>query len=427
MGKVSTVELQIAERARKYPTEALTNLQQFIDETYLHECFMQLNKKSAKGVDNVGWTDYDEQRSELIPRLLAAFKNGKYRAPHIRRVYIPKGDGGQRPLGLPTVEDKLLQTAVTNILTPIYEELFYDTSFGFRPGKSQHQAISKLFEEVSYRGKRYVIDADMKNYFGSINHQCLRDFLDLRIKDGVIRKMIDKWLKAGIFENGGVSYPKEGTPQGGTISPLLSNIYLHYVLDEWFTKQIRPLLKGGSFMIRYADDFLLGFSNLEDAERVLKVLPKRLGRFGLTLHPEKTKLVNLKGDDENKPGTFDFLGFTHYLGKSRKGKRILKRKTSGKKLRKALVEMNKWLRNNRHLKLVSMLDQLNQKLRGHYEYYGITFNSRSLKSYYFQTVHLLHKWLNRRGGKRVWNWERLGCLVTKWIPLIRPRIYQSCP
>lgn len=340
MGKVLTVELQIAVRARKYPTQALTNLQQFIDEAYLHECFGMLNKSSAKGVDNVSWDDYEKQKDERIPQLLAAFKSGRYWAPNIRRVYIPKGGGEKRSLGLPTMEDKLLQMAVTKLLTPLYEQIFHDTSYGFRPGRSQHQALAKLYEEVSYNGKVYVIDADIKNYFGSINHQCLRDFLDLKIKDGVIRKMIDKWLKAGVFENGQISYPKEGTPQGGTISPLLSNIYLHYVLDEWFNLQIKPLLKGDCFMVRFADDSLMGFTHKEDAQKVLNVLHKRLGKYGLTLHPEKTKLVTVKDCADSKAGTFDFLGFTHYMGKSRKGKQILKRKTSRKKLRQSLIRMN---------------------------------------------------------------------------------------
>lgn len=242
MGKMSTVEMQIAERARSYPGEALTNLHQFIDETVLTECFNSLNKKGASGVDRETWYEYNEQKGDRITGLLSKFKSGAYRASNIRRVYIPKGDGKQRPLGIPTVEDKLLQTAVANVLTSVYEEIFYDTSYGFRPGKSQHQALDMLFKEVSFEGKRYIIDADMKNYFGSIDHQRLREFLDLRIKDGVIRKMIDKWLKAGILEDGNVSYPREGTPQGGSISPLLSNIYLHHVLDEWFIGQIQPLL-----------------------------------------------------------------------------------------------------------------------------------------------------------------------------------------
>jgi len=417
--------MQIAERARKHKDEALTNLNQFIDEPFLSESFDCLNKKGASGVDNETWQMYNEQRSLRITQLLGAFKSGAYRAPNIRRAYIPKDDGGQRPLGLPTVEDKLLQTAVTRVLTPIYEEVFYANSFGFRPGKAQHQALEVLFKEVSFGGKMYIIDADMKNYFGSINHQHLRSFLDLRIKDGVIRKMIDKWLKAGILEDGQVSYPEEGTPQGGSISPLLSNTYLHYVLDEWFIKQIQPLLKGKSFIIRFADDFLLGFTDKEDAERVMKVLPKRLKKYSLSLNQEKTKLIELGKKDSKKSATFNFLGFTHYMGKSRKGRSILKRKTSSKKFRISLKRINEWLRKNRHRNVGILIRLLNQKLRGHYGYYGITFNTKEINAYYEAVKRILHYWLNRRGGKRKWIWEEYVKLITVWKPLVKPEIYHS--
>jgi RNA-directed DNA polymerase len=423
MKKVLTVEMQIAERSKKNPKVALTNLHQFIDEAMLAESFAGLNKKGASGVDAETWQDYDRQKGERIPELLNAFKSGRYRAPHIRRVYIPKGDGKLRPLGIPTTEDKILQSAVTRVLTPVYEQLFYPTSYGFRPGKSQHQALDKLFEEVSFKGKRYIIDADMQNYFGTINHQRLREFLDQRINDGVIRKMIDKWLKAGVLEEGTVEYPSEGTPQGGTLSPLLSNIYLHYVLDEWFIELVQPLLNGESFLIRFADDFLLGFSNKEDAKRVMEVLSKRLEKYGLTLHPEKTKLIELDEDKENGEGTFDFLGFTHYMGKSQKGNRILKRKTSSKKFSGAMKRMNGWIKENRHGMIGGIIAELNLKLRGHYVYYGITFNSRKIRSYYEQTKRSLFKWLNRRGGKRM-NWEEYAQLL-RTIPLAKPKIYHG--
>jgi group II intron reverse transcriptase/maturase len=420
---MSTVGMQIAERAKKHPKESLTNLHQFIDNAMLHRNFEGMNKKSASGVDEQTWHEYDEQRERRIPELLTAFKSGRYRAPNIRRVYIPKGDGTKRPLGLPTIEDKLLQSAVAEVLTPMYEQIFYDFSYGFREGKSAHQALDQLFKEVSFNGKWYIIDADMKNYFGSIDHQCLREFLDQRIKDGVIRKQIDKWLKAGILEEGEVTYPTEGTPQGGVISPLLSNIYLHYVLDDWFATQVQPLLRGKSCLIRFADDFLICFNSKEDAERVMKVLSKRLGRYGLTLHPEKTKLIELTATGEGE--TFTFLGFTHYLGRSRKGKLVLKRKTSRKKFTLSLKRMNMWLRNNSHQAVSELLRSLNQKLRGHYSYYGVTFNSRALNNYRLQVERQLFKWLNRRGGKRKWNWARFTKLVNQWMPLERPRIYHS--
>jgi RNA-directed DNA polymerase len=428
MKQMLTVEMQIAERARKYPNEALTNLHDLIDELLLESCLAGLNKKGAAGVDDQTWNDYHEQRAERIPQLLTAFKSGNYRAPYIRRVFIPKGDGQLRPLGLPTVEDKLLQSAVTKILTPVYEQIFIPTSYGFRPGKSQHQALAALFSEVSFKGKRYIIDADLQNYFGSIDHQCLREFFDHRIKDGVIRKMIDKWLKAGIMENGQVSYPEEGSPQGASVSPLISNIFLHHVLDDWFTEQIQPMLKGESFIIRFADDYLLGFTSREDAVRVMEVLPKRMAKYGLTLHPEKTRLIDLSepGQRGEEKQTFDFLGFTHYMGKSRKGKRVLMRKTSSKKQNASLKRMHEWIKLNRHKHSIRVLiAKLNQKLRGHYGYYGITFNARRISSYCQQTKRMLHKWLNRRGGKRIWTWEKITKLTDEWIPLEKPRIYHS--
>jgi RNA-directed DNA polymerase len=419
---MSTVDLHIAERARAYPDEPLTNLASFIDVALLAESLDALNKKGAPGVDGQSWSQYNEHRAERLPELLGQFKSGRYRAPAIRRAYIPKGDGKQRPLGLPTVQDKVLQGAVTRVLTPVYEQLFYPTSYGFRPGKSQHQALEMLFQEVSFNGKGFIIDADMANYFGSIDHGKLRELLDLRIKDGVIRRMIDKWLKAGVLENGRIEYPDQGTPQGGVISPLLSNIYLHYVLDEWFIQAIQPRLKGKSGLIRYADDFLLLFDNKQDAERVMKVLAKRLQKYGLTLHPEKTKLVEVNSRDRGTPSTFDFLGFTHYMGKSRKGKWILKRKTSKKKLKASLQQLNQWMKANRHKPVERWIDELNRKLQGHYGYYGITFNSRRLNTFYECVRHLLHKWLNRRGGKRYVRWDEFTGLILTRNPLIKPRI-----
>jgi len=429
MKTMSTVEMQIAARAKKFPDEALTNLHQYIDESLLIESFGRLNKKGSPGVDYESWYDYERTKMERIPQLLAGFKGGTYRAPHIKRVYIPKGGGKLRPLGIPTIEDKVLQTAVSRVLMPVYEEEFHDCSYGYRPGRSPHDAIDALFKEVSFGGKRYIIDADLQNYFGSINHNRLREFLDLRIKDGVVRKMIDKWLKAGIMEDGQLTYSREGTPQGGSCSPLLSNIYLHYVLDDWFIEQIQPLLKGKSFLIRFADDFVMGFTHKEDAERVLAVLPKRLGKYNLTLHPEKTRLIHLgeeeKGGNRHESSCFDFLGFTHFMGISLKGKQVLMRKTSKKKYRSALIRMNTWLRKNRHQHTCTLIDALNQKLRGYYGYYGITFNSKRLAGYYFRVKRLLHYWLNRRGGKRVWDWERYVKLITVWKPLLSPRICHS--
>lgn len=425
MQEMSTKRLQIAERARNHKGEALHNLQQFIDVAQLEESYRKLNKQSASGTDGENWYEYGQRAKERLPELLNSFKTGTYKAPHIRRVYIKKDDGSKRPLGIPTIEDKVLQASVVSILEPIYEEDFKEFSYGFRPKRSPHQAIEYMYKEVSYQGIRYIIDADLKNYFGSISHEHLRAFLARRMKDGVIKKMIDKWLKAGILEDGQLYYPDEGTPQGGIISPLLSNIYLHYVLDEWFSEEIQPRLKEGSLVVRYADDFILGFRNKEDAQRVMEVLPKRFGKYKLTLHPDKTRMIDLDIESGDGSRSFDFLGFTHFKGSSRKGNLVLKRKTSKKKLTKSLKQTDEWLKRNRNMKLKALIAELNAKLRGHYSYYGITFNMKGIMNFFVQCKMRLLKWLNRRGGRRALTWVRFNEMISTWIPLIRPRIYHS--
>lgn len=423
--EMSTVELQIAERARKYKGEALHNLHHFIDAPLLQESYEKLNKKSAEGIDGKSWQQYGLEFPERRESLLAEFKSGRYKAPALRRVYIPKDKHSQRPIDIATTEDKVLQASVRKVIEPIYEEEFKPFSYGFRPGCSQHQAINYMSGQVSLHKMHYIIDADIKNYFGSINHGILREFLDKRVKDGVVRRMIDKWLKAGVMESGNISYPEHGTQQGSVISPLLSSIYLHYVLDEWFSEQIQPLLKGKSFIVRWADDFILGFTDKSDAERVMEVLPKRFAKYDLTLHPEKTKLIDLNSKRCESSRSFDFLGFTHYLGNSRKGKLVLKRKTSSKRLTRAFRNINMFIKLNRHLKLRDLIAAVNIKLRGHYSYYGITFNFKGVINYYEMVKHSLYKWLNRRGGKPVWIWNKFILLVEKWDPLVKPFISHS--
>jgi group II intron reverse transcriptase/maturase len=425
MKKMSTVELQIAERARKFKGEALHNLHHFIDAQMMQESYEKLNKKSAVGIDGKTWQQYGLEFPERCESLLEEFKSGRYRAPAIRRVYIPKDKHGQRPLGIATMEDKVLQASVQKVIEPIYEEEFKPFSYGFRPGRSQHQAIEHMFKQVSFQKMHYIIDADLKNYFGTINHGILREFLDKRVKDGVVRRMIDKWLKAGVMESGNISYPDEGTQQGSIVSPILSNIYLHYVLDEWFSEQIQPLLKGKSFIVRFADDFILGFSEESDAEKVMEVLPKRFAKYELTLHPEKTKMIDLNSKRGGSGRSFDFLGFTHYLGESSKGYKVLKRKTSSKRLTRAIVNISKFIKLNRHMKLSELIASINVKLRGHYSYYGITFNSSGISCYFSQVRRALHKWINHRGGKRKWNWISFSLLVDKWKLLVKPLIKHS--
>lgn len=421
MERMSTVKLQIAERARRHSSSALHNLHGFMDEVLLEEVYKSTNKKSSSGVDGQTWTSYGKDLKPKLNRLLEQFRKGNYKAPHVRRVFIKKDNGKLRPLGIPTIEDKVLQGGVKSVIEPIYERIFKQFSFGFRTNHSAHQAIEYLSKEVRDKGIRYIIDADIENYFGTINHSHLRSFLDRRVKDGVIRRMINKWLKAGILEEKQLSYPKEGTPQGGVISPLLSNIYLHYVLDEWFEEEIQPLLSGQSMIVRYADDFILGFKNLKDMQRVLAVLTKRFGKYDLKLSAEKTKVVDLQSKRGEGARSFDFLSFTHYLGKSRKGNKVLKRKTKKSKLSKSIKKLSLWIRNQRHMKLTNLIEGLNKRLRGHYNYYGIMFNTKGIKSFFSQIKRSLFKWLNRRGGKRK-NWEHFTKIIEKWQPLVQPRI-----
>ncbi len=423
METMSTKRELIAKTARAHAGKPITNLHHYIDESWLEESLKKLNKNSATGVDGKTYEEYEMESRRMLPDLLRRFKTGSYYAPPVRRIYIKKENGKRRPIGIPTIEDKILQEAVKMVVEPVYEQDFYDTSYGFRPGRSQHQALERVWQEVMDNRVLYILDADIENYFGSIDHEHLRGLLDQRIKDGVVRKQIDKWLKAGVMEDETLHYEKEGTPQGGVISPLLSNIFLHTVLDAWY-HEIKVLLKGKSFLVRYADDFVMGFETKEDAQRVMNVIFKRFSKYGLRLHPEKTRMISLSKYDQSLPATFDFLGFTHYMGVSRNGKRVLKRKTSKKSLRKSLRSIFTWLKANRHVKVRLLIEQLNIKLRGHYNYFGITGNSRSLGSYSHMVCRFLFIWLNRRGGSKL-NWEQFSNGVLRVYPLHPPKIYHS--
>lgn len=423
MKEVSTKQLQIAERAQRYCAEPLTNLHQYIDVEMLEASYVGLNPKAAAGVDAESYAAYGERKGERLIELLGEFKSGRYKAPPVRRIYIEKGKGKLRPIGIPTMEDKVLQQAVRMVLDPIYESMFYDFSYGFRKGKSQHMALERLWHEIRATGARYILDADIENYFGTINFVELRKILDQRVKDGVIRKQIDKWLKAGVMEGTQLEYAKRGTPQGGVISPLLSNVYLHEVLDRWYAEMVKPLLKGRTFLVRYADDYIMGFEYKEDAERVMAVIFKRFAKYGLALHPEKTKLIAFAPGNSGQ--VFTFLGFTHYWGKSRKGNWVVKRRTSSKSMTKALHSVNQWLKKNRHRPFWDIIEGLNKKLSGHYGYYGITFNAKGVNRFYYEVARLLYKWLNRRGGKKKRSYDSFYTFLSCHQPLCMPRIVHS--
>jgi group II intron reverse transcriptase/maturase len=327
---ISTRLQHIAELARKGRDWVLTTLAHHIDVDLLREAFRRTRKDGASGVDGQTAEEYVANLEENLQSLESRFKSGTYCAPPVRRTYIPKADGKKtRPIGIPTFEDKVLQRALTMVLESVYEQDFLDCSYGFRPGRSSHQALEALWKGLMNMGGGWVLEVDIKGFFDSLDHKHLRDFLDQRVRDGVIRRAIGKWLNAGVLEEGSLRYPETGSPQGGVISPLLANIYLHEVLDKWFERDVKPRLRGRAFIIRYADDFVIVFPLEEDARRVLEVLPKRFGKYGLELHPEKTRLIPFRRPvqkpgtrddiDKTAPGSFDLLGFTHFWGTSRKG------------------------------------------------------------------------------------------------------------
>jgi len=290
---VSTRQQRIAELARQFPQRGFTSLNHHLDRHWLHEAYLRVRRDGAAGVDGQTADDYQRDLQANLDSLLERAQSGTYRAPPVRRAYIPKGDGSgeQRPLGIPTFEDKVLQRAVLMVLEPIYEQDFYDCSYGFRPHRSAHQALGALWQHLLQDEGGWVLEVDIRKFFDTLDHARLLELLSRRVRDGVLLRLIGKWLNAGVWEEGRTTHPTTGSPQGGVISPLLANIYLHYVLDEWWEQEVKPRLKGRAFLVRYADDFVLVFTDKGDAQRVHEVLPKRFGRFGLTVHPGKTRLV----------------------------------------------------------------------------------------------------------------------------------------
>lgn len=415
---------RVAEQSRKAPEMVWTTLSHHIDMDLLIEAYHRTRKDGAVGIDGQTAHDYGENLEENLKSLLDRLKSGTYRAPAVRRVYIPKGDGRSRPIGIPTFEDKVLQRAVLMVLESVYEQDFLDCSYGFRPGRSAHQALEEIYRGTSIHGG-YVIDLDIKSFFDTLDHGHLREFLDKRVCDGVIRRVIGKWLKAGVMEEGRHERQGTGTPQGGVISPLLANIFLHEVLDRWFEIEVKPRLRGYASLIRYADDALMVFYWKDDADRVMKVLPRRLGRFGLALHPEKTRLLNFKRPDKHAqrkegPDSFDFLGFRHYWGKSRKGDWVVKRKTASPRFTRALQVINKWCNRNRHVPLSDQHRILNLKLRGHYLYYGLIGNMNALYRFRWEVRRIWRKWLERRSQKSRMTWDHY-LLILKRYPLLKPK------
>jgi RNA-directed DNA polymerase len=433
---VSTKQQRIAELARQSPEMGFTSLAYFIDIDWLREAHRRTRKDGAVGVDGQSGEDYAVDLEGNLRSLLERAKSGTYQAPPVRRVHIPKAGSATetRPLGIPTFEDKVLQRAVVMVLEAVYEQDFKGCSYGFRPGRSAHQALQSLWKQTMATKGCWIVEVDIRKFFDTIDHGHLRELLKRRVRDGVLLRLIGKWLNAGVMEDGCITHPETGSPQGGVVSPMLSNVFLHYVLDDWFERDVQPRLKGQSFLIRFADDFAMGFTHEEDARRVMEVLPKRFEKYGLTIHPEKTRLVPFErpSDRPKRPetsartpaGAFDLLGFTHYWGLSRQGYWVVKRKTSKSRYRRGLTAIGQWCRTNRHRALTEQHRTLGQKLRGHFAYYGITGNGEALNRFRRGVIKLWRKWLGRRHRAGEVSWERMYRLLERY-PLPPPIVVHS--
>jgi group II intron reverse transcriptase/maturase len=423
---VKTVRHRIATLAEHHASEGLTSIHHYLDKWWMAEAYRQIAAGKAPGIDGVTKAEYGEGLSHRLEDLVNRVRSRSYKAPPVKRAQIPKGNGEYRNLGLPTLEDKVLQKSFVMLVEPIFEREFYDCSYGFRAGRNPHQAVKALHKKVGDRRMHWVIDLDLRKYFDTIPHLKLREMFSRRIRDGVLNKLVLGWLKAGVLHEEQVTTSKEGTPQGGIVSPLLSNLYLHEVLDDWFVREVQPRMKGAAQMVRYADDAVLCFEQEEDAKRVLAVLGKRMAKYGLKLHPEKTKLVDFRppqwGQRKGR-GSFSFLGFCFYWGRSRKGRAIVKLKTAKERWTRTAKTQGEWLRRNRHQPVATQHAQLSVKLRGHFQYFGVTFNSRAPRNLVEEVKKRWRVCLNRRGGRKGWSWERFASLlVTYPYPLPRPRI-----
>lgn len=427
---ISTKQDEIAALAGIEPRRVLTTIAHRIDLEWMREAWRRTRKDGAVGVDAVDRNAFEANLDENLAGLLEGLKSGSYRAPPVRRVHIDK-DGGKatRPIGIPTLGDKVLQRAVVMALEPVYERDFLDCSYGFRPERSAHDALERLWKGMMNFGGGWIVDLDIRQFFDNVDRTRLGEMLDGRVRDGVIRRAVGKWLNAGVMEDGAVSRPTKGSPQGGVISPLLSNIYLHEVLDTWFEEDVRPRLRQDAFMVRYADDAVLCFASEADARRVMEVLPRRLERFGLELNEQKTRLVRfappeLDDDRRGVDRTFDFLGFTHFWRRSRKGRWMVGRKTSKGRFGRSLKAVGELCRRHRHRSIADQQAMINRVLRGHYAYFGISGNSVALSRFHYEVGRRWRYWLNRRSNRAGMNWERFTRLLARY-PLAPPRMRSS--
>ncbi len=414
----------IANRARKDKKARFGGLYRLLNEENLRGCFYQLRRSAAPGVDKVTFEEYERDLDANLADLVGRLKGKRYRAKLVRRKYIPKPNGKLRPLGIPALEDKLLQIAAAQILAAIYEQDFLECSWGYRPKRGARDASRALAGRL-YTGRiGWVVEADIRGFFDNISHSWMERMLEERITDGAFLRLIGKWLRAGIMEEDGkVVHPATGTPQGGIVSPVLANIYLHYVLDLWFERRVKKQSQGDVFMMRYADDFVCAFQYRADAVRFERGLSGRLGKFGLAVAPEKTRTLQFSRYVPEPNEAFEFLGFEFRWVKCRTGQMGVRRRTSPKKLRGSVQAFTEWVKKHRHCRTTTLMQEVGRKLRGYWNYYGVRGNSQSLSRFYEQCQRLLFKWLNRRSQKRSYTWDEFDTLIRRSaIPL--PRIVE---
>jgi group II intron reverse transcriptase/maturase len=419
---------RLAELARQDAGRKFHSIAHFLTKEALWEAFDKLRKNAAAGVDGVTYADYEEHLIENLGKLHEKLTSKTYRAQPLRRIYIDKEDGQKRPISIPALEDKIVQRATVELLNAIFEQDFLDCSYGFRPGRSAHDALDEVGRVIIRWSTEYVLELDIRSYFDSIVRKQLMEMIESRVSDSSILGLIRKWINIGVVDDGRLLTSETGTGQGQIISPLLANLYLHHVLDTWFEKEVKPRLRGEAYEIRYADDGLLCFQFKEDAERVLEVLPKRFAKYGLTLHPEKTRLVKFGRSAyyqakrmKTKAATFDFLGFTHRCATSRAGRFTVQVSTMKKRLRRGLIAISAWCREHLHAPLDYQQRMLNAKLRGHYQYYGRPTNYRCLEKFVHTVRRIWHRWLDRRTRGRRLTWQRFKRIHERY-PLLRPRI-----
>lgn len=421
---------RIAKIAKEKPNEKFTSLIHLLNKEMILECHKEMKTGKAAGIDEITKTEYDKNLEKNVENLVERMKKQAYKPQAVKRVYIPKpGTEDKRPLGIPSYEDKLVQLGLSKILNAIYEQDFLDCSFGFRPKRSCHDALKVLNRIINKEEITTIVDIDIKGFFDHVSHEWMLKFLTHRITDPNVHRLITRFLKSGIIEDGIRHDTTQGTPQGGVISPILANIYLHYVVDLWFEKRIRKQNKGQAYMVRYADDIVFCFQYEEEAKEFYKLLENRLKEFELELSREKSKIISIKDDkdkdddddkNEGNKHSFDFLGFTHYKSTDKYGRALMKCKTSKKKYRASLLRVKEWIKSSRTIPIKDFMKKINIKLTGYVNYYGVSYNYNSVNNFIDEVRTLIYKWLNRRSQKRSFDWSKFILFMRKY-PLTKPK------